>query len=83
LLFALVVALSWSIKPLDAAIPQALAKLIYPIDKSDLDPLRLLHFLASAILVANFVPREGPDDADPARGDSLWPSRATMEATRR
>ena len=58
LLFALVVALSWSIKPLDAAIPQALAKLIYPIDKSDLDPLRLLHFLAIAILVANFVARE-------------------------
>jgi OpgC protein len=37
---------------------QILAKLIYPIDKSDLDPLRLLHFLAIAILVARFV---GPD----------------------
>jgi hypothetical protein len=55
LLFALVVALSWSIKPFEAAIPQALAQLIYPIDKSDLDPLRLLHFLAIAILVARFV----------------------------
>jgi hypothetical protein len=32
------------------------AVLIYPIDKSDLDPLRLLHFLAIAIFVARFVP---------------------------
>ena len=55
LAFSLVVALSWSIKPLEALIPSFLAKLIYPIDKSDLDPLRLLHFLAIAILVARFV----------------------------
>jgi hypothetical protein len=40
LVFGLVVALSWSIKPLEAAIPPLLVKLIYPIDKSDLDPLQ-------------------------------------------
>ena len=56
LAFGLIVALSWSIKPLEMLIPQFLAKLIYPIDKSDLDPLRLLHFLAIALLVARFVP---------------------------
>ena len=56
LVLSLVVALSWSIKPLEMLIPQFLAKLIYPIDKSDLDPLRLLHFLAIAILIARFVP---------------------------
>ncbi len=60
LVFGLVVALSWSIKPLEAAIPPLLAKLIYPIDKSDLDPLRLLHFLAIAVLVAKFVPLNWP-----------------------
>jgi len=58
LLFAFLVALSWSIKPLADMMPQILAKLIYPIDKSDLDPLRLLHFLAIALLVARLV---GPD----------------------
>jgi hypothetical protein len=58
LFFALVIALSWSFEPLEAAIPQALAKLIYPIDKSDLDPLRLLHFLAITVLVAKFVARD-------------------------
>lgn len=60
LVFGLVVALSWSIEPLQAAIPPPLAKLIYPIDKSDLDPLRLLHFLAIAVLVARFVPLNWP-----------------------
>jgi hypothetical protein len=56
LLFSLVIALSWRIKPLEALIPQALAKL-HPLDKSNLDPLRLLHFLALAVLAAWFVPR--------------------------
>jgi hypothetical protein len=58
LLFALVVALSWSFEPLAVLIPEFLGKFIYPIDKSDLGPLRLLHFLAIAILVARFVPRD-------------------------
>jgi hypothetical protein len=56
LLFSLVVALSWRIKPLEALIPQALSKL-YPLDKANLDPLRLVHFLALAVLIAWFVPR--------------------------
>ena len=56
LLFSLVIALSWRIKPLEALIPQALAKL-HPLDKSNLDPLRLLHFLAIAVLAARLVPR--------------------------
>ncbi len=58
LTFSFVIAMSWSIKPLEASIPQALAKMIYPVDKSDLDPLRLLHFLALAVLAARFVPRD-------------------------
>jgi hypothetical protein len=57
LLFSLVIALSWRIKPLEALIPQALAELLYPLDKSNLDPLRLLHFLAISVLAAWFVPR--------------------------
>ena len=60
LLFSLVIALSWRIKPLEALIPDALANLLYPLDKSNLDPLRLLHFLAIAVLAAWFVPRNWP-----------------------
>jgi len=57
LLFSLVIALSWRIKPLEALIPQTLAHLLYPLDKSNLAPLRLLHFLAIAVLAAWWVPR--------------------------
>jgi hypothetical protein len=57
LLFSLVIALSSRIEPLDALIPKSLAKLFYPLDKSNLDPLRLLHFLALAILASWIVPR--------------------------
>jgi hypothetical protein len=57
LIFSLLIALSWRIKPLEVLIPQALANLRYAVDKSNLDPLRLLHFLALGVLVAWFVPR--------------------------
>jgi hypothetical protein len=57
LVFSLIIALSWSIKPLEALVPQPLARL-HPLDKSNLDPLRLLHFLAIAGLAAWFLPRD-------------------------
>jgi len=56
--FSLVVVLGWTVTPLESLVPHALAKLIYPVDKSGLDPLRLLHFLALAALAAHYVPRD-------------------------
>ncbi|SCB26700.1 hypothetical protein GA0061098_1004179 [Bradyrhizobium shewense] len=56
LIFGLVIALSWRVKPLEALIPQGLTKLAYPPDKSNLAPLRLLHFLALAVVAVWFVP---------------------------
>jgi hypothetical protein len=53
LMFSLIIALSGSINP-----PEALAKLVYQADKSNLDPLRVLNFLALAILAVWFVPRD-------------------------
>lgn len=58
LVFSLIIALSWRIKPLDGTVPQALLRLFYPMDKSNLDPLRLLHFLALAILAVWLVPAD-------------------------
>ena len=55
LVFSLVIVLSWRIGPLEALVPPALAK--HPLDKSNLPPLRLLHFLAIAVVAAWFVPR--------------------------
>jgi hypothetical protein len=60
LAFSLIIALSWSIKPLEELVPQTLARLVYLVDKSDLDPLRLLHFFALAILAVWLVPRNWP-----------------------
>ena len=57
LTFSLLIAMSWVSKPMEAVIPQALLNLRYSVDKSNLDPLRLLHFLAIAVLAVWFVPR--------------------------
>ena len=56
LALSLAVTLSWQIKALEAFMPDAVAKLIYPIYKSHLAPLRLLHFLALAIAVSRLTP---------------------------
>jgi hypothetical protein len=58
LLFSLMIALSWHIKPLEALIPQALAQLHDTLDKSNLAPLRLLHFLAIAVLAGWLIPHD-------------------------
>lgn len=55
--FGLIVALSWRIEPLKWLIPDV-TSLIYPIYKSSLDSVRLLHFLALAVLIWRFIPRD-------------------------
>jgi hypothetical protein len=57
LLFSFVIALSWRFEPLQVLVPEALATLLDPLDKANLDPLRLLHFLAIAVWAAWLVPR--------------------------
>ena len=56
LIWSLAVTMSWINPALELVVPRFLKALVYPIDKSDLDPLRLLHFLALAVCVANIVP---------------------------
>jgi hypothetical protein len=60
LVFSLFIVLSWRIEPLAALIPDAVTQLIYPIYKSHLAPLRLMHFLALAIVVSRFIPSDWP-----------------------
>jgi hypothetical protein len=55
LAFSLAVALSWHFHALESFMPERLSKLIYPVDKSNLAPVRLLHFLALAVVVARLV----------------------------
>lgn len=52
------VALSWKWQPLhDALVPESVAQLIYPISKTDLSPVRLLHFMALAYCVPLLISR--------------------------
>jgi hypothetical protein len=60
LALSLIIALSWHIEPLEGLVPDAISGLIYPIYKGSLAPLRLLHFLALAILVSRLVPLNWP-----------------------
>ena len=55
LVFSFAVVLTWHVHALEAFMPQMLAKLIYPVDKSSLAPVRLLHFLSLAVIVARLV----------------------------
>ncbi|QIO31345.1 OpgC domain-containing protein [Bradyrhizobium sp. 1(2017)] len=64
--FSLTIALGWSIRPPEVLVPQILTKLPYLAGKSDLDPLRLLHFIALAILVVWLVPRNWRGLSTPA-----------------
>jgi hypothetical protein len=57
LAFSLVVTLSWQINALEACIPEIVTKLIYPIYKSHLAPVRLIHFVSLAIVVVRLTPR--------------------------
>jgi hypothetical protein len=58
--FAFLIVMSWHIAFLDAMVPKWMIKLIYPIDKTDLDMLRFTHFLAVAVIVSRYVPRDWP-----------------------
>jgi hypothetical protein len=60
LLFSLFITLGWQFHSLEAYVPTAIVRTIYPIDKGDLDILRLLHFLALALLCWRLLPCNMP-----------------------
>jgi len=55
LAFAAFIALSWHYNSLERLIPDWIARQIYPIDKTNLDVLRFIHFLAMAWLIRLMV----------------------------
>ncbi|AOE66444.1 hypothetical protein A7317_05405 [Pseudomonas fluorescens] len=59
LLLAGLLTLSWRWPEFhDALMPAALGDLLYPISKTDLSPVRLLHFLALAYVTAKLLPHD-------------------------
>jgi hypothetical protein len=63
LAFCLVLALRWGIRP---PVPRSLANGFLALDKSNLSPLRLLHFLALAIVACRLIPRDWRGLSTPA-----------------
>lgn len=60
LLFAFSIAMTWYIPRLGAYVPKLVGDAIYPIDKTNLDVLRILHFVSLAVITVWFVPRDWP-----------------------
>jgi hypothetical protein len=60
LCFAGFIALSWHYNSLERLVPDWLARQIYPIDKTNVDMLRFVHFLAVAWFVRLAVPPGAP-----------------------
>lgn len=56
LVFAFFIVMSWHFAVLGSWIPAWLNKIIYPIDKTNLDMFRFTHFLAIALIVSRYVP---------------------------
>ncbi len=60
LLFAFSIAMTWYFPRLGSYVPRIVGEVIYPIDKTNLDVLRILHFLSLAVITVWFVPRDWP-----------------------
>jgi len=58
--FSFLIVMTWHVPFLDAMIPKWMIHIIYPIDKSDLDMFRLIHFLALAVVFVRYIPRHWP-----------------------
>jgi hypothetical protein len=58
--FAFAIALTWHFPSLAVFVPKRLSELIYPIDKVNLDVLRIAHFLALAAITVRFVRSDWP-----------------------
>jgi hypothetical protein len=70
LAFAFSIAMTWHIPRLASFVPRVVADLIYPIDKTNLDVLRVAHFLSLAVVVLWIVPRGAPW----LRSKVFWPA---------
>ena len=56
LAFSFIITLSWQFEVLERFVPTVVSNLIYPIYKSHLAPVRLLHFLGLAVVVSRLMP---------------------------
>ncbi len=70
LVFAFSIAMTWYFRWLGVYVPKIVGEVIYPITKTNLDVLRILHFLSLAVVTVWFVPRGWPGLKSPI----FWPA---------
>ena len=70
LLLAFCIAMTWYFPRLAIYVPKFVGEAIYPIDKTNLDVLRILHFLSLAVITVALVPRNWPG----LKSRILWPA---------
>ena len=80
--------MTWYFPRLGVYVPKFVSETIYPIDKTNLDVLRILHFLSLAVITVWFVPRDWPalksrgllagDRLRPAFAGNLLPRRVSV-----
>jgi hypothetical protein len=70
LVFAFCIAMTWYFPRLAIYVPKFVGEAIYPIDKTNLDVLRILHFLSLAVITVAFVPSDWPA----LKSRILWPA---------
>jgi len=71
LLLAFCIAMTWYFPRFVAIyVPKFVGEAIYPIDKTNLDVLRILHFLSLAVITVALVPRNWPG----LKSRILWPA---------
>ncbi|HET7850271.1 MAG TPA: OpgC domain-containing protein, partial [Pseudolabrys sp.] len=69
LVFAFSIAMTWYFPRLAVYVPHFISDTIYPIDKTNLDVLRILHFCSLAVVAVWFVPRSWPG----LKSSVFWP----------
>jgi hypothetical protein len=77
--FALFLVATWRWGSLGAWIPDWANRMIYPIDKTNMDMLRLLHFLALGYLTVRLVPRGAQWVASPWVRPVLWCGQQSLQ----
>jgi hypothetical protein len=70
LVFAFSITMTWYFPQLGAYVPDWLAAILYPIDKTNLDVLRILHFASLAVVALWFMPCGSPV----LKSSACWPA---------
>ena len=79
LIFAFLIAMTWHVAFLGQFVPDWLASLIYPIDKTNLDVLRFAHFLALGAVIVWFVPQNWSGLQSPVFRPAIWCGQHSLE----